>query len=88
VGKTILVADDDRDILLILENRLQPLAYQVIISQDSLPALGLIEREKLAPSLLDLELVDQIRVPSPKTSPTTQSIPIVICMTAFGSSQR
>jgi len=56
LGTKILVVDDDPDILLGLESRLQWLGYQVITAQDGLPALDLIERERPALVLLDLEL--------------------------------
>jgi len=56
LGTKILVVDDDPDILLGLESRLQWLGYQVMPAQDGLPALDLIERERPALVLLDLEL--------------------------------
>jgi DNA-binding NtrC family response regulator len=88
LGTKILVVDDDPDILLGLESRLQWLGYQVITAQDGPPALDVIERERPALVLLDLELPTLSGLELLKRLPQYSHIPIVIIMTAFGSIER
>ena len=88
MGTKILVVDDDPDILLGLESRLQWLGYQVITAKDALPALELIERERPSLVLLDLELPTVSGLELLKRLPQNGHTPIVIIMTAFGSIER
>lgn len=84
----ILIVDDDFDIVQSLESRLQWLGYQVFTAQDGLPALGIINREKPALVLLDLELPTLSGLELLKRLPQLSHIPPVIIMTAFGSIER
>lgn len=84
----ILIVDDDFDIVQSLESRLQWLGYQVFTAQDGLPALGIINREKPALVLLDLELPTLSGLELLKRLPQLSHIPVVIIMTAFGSIER
>ncbi len=52
----ILVVDDDPDISLMLQDRLEALQYQVVVARDGRRALELIEQESPNLVLLDVEL--------------------------------
>ncbi|MDH5563772.1 MAG: sigma-54 dependent transcriptional regulator [Nitrospirota bacterium] len=84
----ILIVDDDFDIVKSLESRLQWLGYQIFTAQDGLPALGIINKEKPALVLLDLELPTLSGLELLKRLPQLSHMPIVIIMTAFGSIER
>ena len=54
--KTILVVDDDPDIVLMLTDRLESLGYATLSAVDGQRALELLESEEPGLVLLDLEM--------------------------------
>ena len=99
----ILLVDDDRDILLGLENRITWMGHDPLTASDGAEALRLIEQEAPDLVLLDLELphrsglevLQQIREaataaagPDPETPISTYTTPLIIILTAFGTIER
>lgn len=100
----ILIVDDDRDILLGLENRIAWMGHQAITADNGRDALRLIEQEEPDLVLLDLELpflsgieiLEQLRKKAPKERPFDPGpvetaglhIPRIIILTAFGTIER
>lgn len=100
----ILIVDDDRDILLGLENRMAWMGHEVLTAQDGKEGLRLIEQEHPDLVLLDLELpflsgldlLQQIRDkvqaqthPSGSACPSSgHPPPQIIILTAFGTIER
>ncbi|MEK7868963.1 MAG: response regulator, partial [Nitrospirota bacterium] len=96
----ILLVDDDRDILLGLENRITWMGHEPLTASDGAEALRLIEQEAPDLVLLDLELphrsglevLQQVREaaavaagPDPETLLPTYTTPLIIILTAFGT---
>src|SRR4029077_5959481 len=95
----ILIVDDDRDILLGLENRITWMGHEPITADNGKDALRLIEQGEFDLALLDLELpglsgVEVLeRVKSASHSErqaehdtsTTYTTPLIIILTAFGT---
>lgn len=94
----ILVVDDDPDISMMLQDRLEALQYNVVIARDGRRALELIEQEAPNLVLLDVELpqlsgIDVLhRLGQAKTGGTAENgirpgdlEPPVIVMTAHGT---
>lgn len=99
----ILLVDDDRDILLGLENRITWMGHEPLTASDGAEALRLIEQEAPDLVLLDLELphrsglevLQQVREaatvaagPDPETPLPTYTTPLIIILTAFGTIER
>ncbi len=99
----ILLVDDDRDILLGLENRITWMGHDPLTASDGAEALRLIEQEAPDLVLLDLELphrsglevLQQIREaataasgPDPETPLPAYTTPLIIILTAFGTVER
>ncbi len=100
----ILIVDDDRDILLGLENRITWMGHQPITTDNGKDALRLIEQEEPDLVLLDLELpffsgieiLEQLREKASHERPVDRSsadtagfhIPCIIILTAFGTIER
>ncbi|MEC4889377.1 MAG: sigma-54 dependent transcriptional regulator [Nitrospira sp.] len=100
----ILIVDDDRDILLGLENRMAWMGHEVLTAQDGKEGLRLIEQEHPDLVLLDLELpflsgldiLKQIRDKSQTRArpgdstglSSDHTAPQVIILTAFGTVER
>ncbi len=83
----ILIVDDDPDIAMMLEDRLQASGYHTVTAQDGIQALELVEQE--APNLMLLDL-DMPRLTGldvlkrlPKVRPS-EDLPVIV-MTAHGS---
>ncbi|HJT22574.1 MAG TPA: sigma-54 dependent transcriptional regulator [Nitrospira sp.] len=83
----ILIVDDDPDIAMMLEDRLQASEYHTVTAQDGVQALELVEQE--APNLMLLDL-DMPRLTGldvlkrlPKVRPS-EDLPVIV-MTAHGS---
>ena len=100
----ILIVDDDRDILLGLENRVTWMGHEPITAQDGKEGLRLIEQESPDLVLLDLELpflsgldiLQRVKDTSVKEHPSadttgpasTYTTPLIIMLTAFGTVER
>ncbi len=99
----ILLVDDDRDILLGLENRITWMGHEPLTASDGAEALRLIEQEAPDLVLLDLELphrsglevLQQVREaaavaagPDPETPLPAYTTPLIIILTAFGTIER
>jgi DNA-binding NtrC family response regulator len=100
----ILIVDDDRDILLGLENRVTWMGHEPLTAQDGKEGLRLIEQENPDLVLLDLELpalsglevLQRVRdTPAKEHSPAEPAgstsgytTPLIIMLTAFGTVER
>ena len=98
----ILIVDDDRDILLGLENRIAWMGHEPVTADNGKDALRLIEQGEFDLALLDLELpglsglevLERVKGASHSeqqtekdTSPTCTA-PLIIILTAFGTIER
>ena len=100
----ILIVDDDRDILLGLENRITWMGHEPITALDGKEGLRLIEQESPDLVLLDLELpslsgldiLQRVKDMSLKEHPaadatgpaSSYTTPLIIMLTAFGTVER
>ena len=95
----ILIVDDDRDILLGLENRITWMGHEPITADNGKDALRLIEQGEFDLALLDLELpglsgvevLERVKGASHSErqaehdTSTTYTTPLIIILTAFGT---
>jgi len=83
----ILIVDDDPDIVMMLEDRLQASDYGTIVARDGLQALEMVEQEAPHLMLLDLDMPKltglEVLKRLPKVRPA-EDIPVIV-MTAHGS---
>ncbi|HEY6289352.1 MAG TPA: sigma-54 dependent transcriptional regulator, partial [Nitrospiraceae bacterium] len=100
----ILIVDDDRDILLGLENRITWMGHEPVTANNGKDALRLIEQGDFDLVLLDLELpvlsgleiLERVRGASHNerhteedtSTTTTYTTPLIIILTAFGTIER
>ena len=100
----ILVVDDDRDILLGLENRITWMGHEPITAANGKDALRLIEQEQPDLVLLDLELPElsgldvlqrvktlhgkEQQSEKDSTALHTYTLPLIVILTAFGTIER
>jgi len=98
----ILIVDDDRDILLGLENRITWMGHEPVTADNGEVALRLIEQGEFDLVLLDLELpvlsgleiLERVRGAARSERRTeedtsaTYSTPLIIILTAFGTIER
>ena len=98
----ILIVDDDRDILLGLENRITWMGHEAVTADNGKDALRLIEQREFDLALLDLELpglsgleilerVNGASHSEPQTGKNTRATyttPFIIILTAFGTVER
>jgi DNA-binding NtrC family response regulator len=100
----ILIVDDDRDILLGLENRITWMGHEPVTAENGKDALRLIEQGEFDLVLLDLELpflsgleiLERVRGASDgkrrtdqdTSATTTYTTPLIIILTAFGTIER
>jgi DNA-binding NtrC family response regulator len=98
----ILIVDDDRDILLGLENRITYMGHEPVTADNGKDALRLIEQGDFDLVLLDLELpvlsgleiLERVRGASHSERRTeedtsaTYTTPLIIILTAFGTIER
>ncbi|HSQ52193.1 MAG TPA: sigma-54 dependent transcriptional regulator [Nitrospiraceae bacterium] len=98
----ILIVDDDRDILLGLENRIAWMGHEPITADNGKDALRLIEQGEFDLALLDLELpvlsgleiLERVRGPAHSERQTVKdagasyATPLIIILTAFGTIER
>ena len=98
----ILIVDDDRDILLGLENRITWMGHEPVTTDNGKDALRLIEQGEFDLALLDLELpalsglevLERVRgAPhgdrqAEKDSSGAYTTPLIIILTAFGTIER
>ena len=98
----ILIVDDDRDILLGLENRITWMGHEAVTADNGEDALRLIEQREFDLALLDLELpglsgleilerVNGASHSEPQTGKDTRATyttPLIIILTAFGTVER
>jgi DNA-binding NtrC family response regulator len=98
----ILIVDDDRDILLGLENRIAWMGHEPVTADNGKDALRLIEQREFDLALLDLELpglsgleilerVNGASHSEPQTGKDTRTAyttPLIIILTAFGTIER
>ncbi|MFO0775817.1 MAG: sigma-54 dependent transcriptional regulator [Nitrospiraceae bacterium] len=91
----ILVVDDDPDIAMMLQDRLEANGYQVVVARDGRRALELIEQEAPNVVLLDVELphltgtevlrrLGQSKGPEGRVAPGDLEPPVIV-MTAHGT---
>ena len=84
VAATILIADDDEDILALVHRALSETGYEVLLARDGATALATARERKPALALLDIAMpeLDGYEVTSAlKNDPATKNI-IVILFTA------
>jgi DNA-binding NtrC family response regulator len=83
----ILIVDDDPDIAMMLEDRLEASDYQTVTAQDGIQALELVEQEAPNLMLLDLDMPRltglEVLKRLPKVRPS-EDLPVIV-MTAHGS---
>src|SRR5262249_2560229 len=98
----ILIVDDDRDILLALENRIAWMGHEHVTADNGKDALRLIEQGDFDLALLDLELpglsglevMERLRGSTHSErraevdNGTVQPTPLIIILTAFGHIER
>ncbi|OQW34005.1 MAG: hypothetical protein A4E19_18960 [Nitrospira sp. SG-bin1] len=100
----ILIIDDDRDILMSLENRVTWMGHEPLTATNGKDALRLIQEEDPDLVLLDLELplvsglevLKQVRDTSTQNSPTdvdhqtpiAYTTPLIVILTAYGTIER
>jgi DNA-binding NtrC family response regulator len=98
----ILIVDDDRDILLGLENRIAWMGHEPVTADNGKDALRLIEQGEFDLALLDLELpalsgleiLERARGAAHserhtvKDADTSYATPLIIILTAFGTIER
>jgi DNA-binding NtrC family response regulator len=98
----ILIVDDDRDILLGLENRITWMGHEPVTAENGKDALRLIEQGDFDLVLLDLELpflsgleiLERVKGASPSErrnegeTSATSTTPLIIILTAFGTIER
>jgi len=98
----ILIVDDDRDILLGLENRIAWMGHEPVIADNGKDALRLIEQGEFDLALLDLELpalsgleiLERMRGTAyserqtVKDTGASYATPLIIILTAFGTIER
>jgi DNA-binding NtrC family response regulator len=98
----ILIVDDDRDILLGLENRITWMGHEPVTADNGTDALRLLEQGEFDLAILDLELpalsgleiLERVRGAShsgrqtDKDSSATYTTPLIIILTAFGTIER
>jgi DNA-binding NtrC family response regulator len=100
----ILIVDDDRDILLGLENRITWMGHEPVTADNGKDALRLIEQGEFDLVLLDLELPflsgleilqrvkgaspNELRTEGDSGTTTTYTTPLIIILTAFGTIER
>jgi DNA-binding NtrC family response regulator len=100
----ILIVDDDRDILLGLENRVTWMGHEPVTADNGKDALRLIEQGEFDLVLLDLELpvlsgleiLERVRgishtdrrTEEDPSATTTYTTPLIIILTAFGTIER
>ena len=100
----ILIVDDDRDILLGLENRITWMGHEPVTADNGKNALRLIEQGEFDLVLLDLELpflsgleilqrvkgasLNERRTEEDTNATTTYTTPLIIILTAFGTIER
>ncbi len=98
----ILIVDDDRDILLGLENRITWMGHEAVTADNGKDALRLIEQREFDLALLDLELpglsgleilerVNGASHSEPQTGKDTHATyttPLIVILTAFGTVER
>ncbi len=83
----ILIVDDDPDIAMMLEDRLQSCDYGTLIARDGIQALEMVEQEAPRLMLLDLDMPRLSGLEVLKRLPTVkqaEDIPVIV-MTAHGS---
>lgn len=88
--KTILVADDDPDIVLMLTDRLEALGYATLSADDGQRALELLESEEPGLVLLDLQMprmtgLEVLEQLARQEQATPANRPPIIVMTAHGT---
>jgi len=78
--ETILVADDDKRIRLLLETELTAEGYQVILTNDGLEALKKIEEESPDLEILDIKMPHMHGLEVLKTMrKEDKELPVIIC---------
>ncbi|TKB54139.1 MAG: response regulator, partial [Nitrospira sp.] len=98
----ILIVDDDRDILLGLENRITWMGHEPVTADNGKDALRLLEQGEFDLALLDLELpglsgleilqrvkgASQSERQTGKDTGAAHTAPLIIILTAFGTIER
>ncbi len=98
----ILIVDDDRDILLGLENRITWMGHEPVTTDNGKDALRLLEQGEFDLALLDLELpglsgleilervkgASQSERQAGKDTSAAHTTPLIIILTAFGTIER
>jgi len=82
--KAVLIADDDEDILALVDRALSESGYEVLLARDGVRALAMVREQKPALALLDVSMpgLDGYEVTSAvKNDPATKDT-IVILFTA------
>ena len=83
----ILIVDDDPDIAMMLEDRLQACEYGTVVARDGIQALELVEQEAPNLMLLDLDMPRMTGLEVLKRLPAvrpSEDLPVIV-MTAHGS---
>lgn len=80
IEKKILIVDDDKDILMILEARLSKVGYKVIKANSGIDAIAIAKSEHLDLIILDIVMPDkggEEIAEELKNNPMTKNIPIM-----------
>lgn len=85
-GRTILVADDDPDLLMLVDRRLSRAGYTVISARDGQEALDLIAEFSPRMAVLDvmmpkhsgIEVLERLRA-----DPATETLPVILMSAGF-----
>jgi DNA-binding response OmpR family regulator len=80
--KCILIVDDDRDVLLFLEDRLNALGYDVLAATNGQEGLAVIQSQSVDGVLLDLDMPIMGGIPMLENLGRFSATPPVIVMSA------
>ena len=79
--KTILIADDDEDIRVLLDDYLKKLGYKTLIAHNGIGAVESARQERPDLIIMDLEMpsgTGPIALMHLRSNPKTQKIPVII----------
>jgi DNA-binding NtrC family response regulator len=87
-NETILVVDDDLDVLEVLKDRLESLGYRVLATANGKESLELLEKQNPQIALLDIEMPDMSGIEVLKEIRKREIDVTVVMITAHGTIER
>src|SRR2546427_2634875 len=87
-SETILVVDDDPDVLEVLKDRLESLGYRVLATANGKESLELLEKQNPQMALLDIEMPDMSGIEVLKEIRKREIDVTVVMITAHGTIER